>query len=131
MKTLLILAALALPAFAQTAVTCTTATVPVCGQAAGINFVQIKPKAMPFSAASTVTTLDAFLRVLTVTNTTAGALTVTVLDGQATPVALLQGYSIAANSEQTFQFDTPYYLPGGFNVQASATGLNYFCAWSH
>jgi hypothetical protein len=134
MKILVILtslAALSLPAIAQTSSTCSTATIPVCSQPTGVNAVQVKPQAIPNVSAGTVTTIDAYLKILTVTNTTAGALTVTVADRQGTPVALLKTYSIAANGEQTFMFDTPYWLPSGFTVLASGAGLTFCAAWSH
>jgi len=56
-------------------------------------------------------------------NTTAGALTVTVLDGQGTPVTKWNETSIAADSVAHENFETPEKCVNGLTVQASGSGL--------
>lgn len=97
-------------------------------------FAQILPQAAP-SSKTVVAPSDALLLSLTITNTTTGALTFTLADQQAVPVVFLDAVSIAANTTVLMVFSkpegegAPLYLPGGFTVQASNTGLNYWAAW--
>ena len=118
----------ALPAFAQSA-SCNGATIPVCGsQTVGANDVQIKPMAVPTSLTA-VATQDAYLKTVTVTNTTSGSLTFTLADRQASPVAVLAAVSIAGNTTYVIVFPSPYWCPSGFTALASGSGLNMFAAW--
>lgn len=126
------LAALALvcaaAAFAQNPATCNSATIPLCtmGQPAGDT--QIRPQAVPTST-GTVTTNDAYLKTVTITNTTGGALTVTLADRQASPIAVLSAVSIAANTTYVIVFPVPYWCASGFTIVASGGGLNYYASW--
>ena len=91
--------------------------------------VQIKPQAVPTSSTA-VTGYDAYLKMITVTNTTAGALTFTLADGQAAPVAVLQAVPIAANTTYVISFPSLYWCPGGFTVAASGAGLRFYATWT-
>jgi hypothetical protein len=79
--------------------------------------------AVPFSAMTAITTVDTFVSQLTVTNTTAGALTITVQDGSGNK--LLNAVSIAANTTMNPPLVWPdlVLMTGGVKWQASATGL--------
>jgi phage terminase large subunit-like protein len=68
-------------------------------------------------------TLDTYIETITVTNDTAGALTVTLQDRQATPVKFLSSASIAANSTSVITFERPHKFKGGVSWSASAAGL--------
>jgi hypothetical protein len=131
MKRLLSLAALAALAtacaFAQ-APTCGTQTIPICTAGSPSGDAQIKPQAVPTST-GTVTTYDAYLKSVTVANTTAGAVTFTLADRQASPIAVLSAVSIAANTTYVIVFPTPQWCPGGFTVIAGGAGLNYAASW--
>ena len=89
---------------------------------------QITPVAVPTSLGD-VTTSDARVVEITLTNTTAGALTVTVQDKQGSPQAFLSSVSIAANS--TYVIETPglRYMPGGISWQASGSGIVGYVSW--
>lgn len=129
MKNLILaLALIAAPAFAADPPTCSTATIPICTMGAPAGDVQIKPQAVPTSA-GTVTTYDASLKTITVTNTTAGALTFTLADRQASPIAVLSAVSVAANTTYVIVFPNGYWCPNGFTVVASGAGLNYYGAF--
>lgn len=115
------------PAIGQVA-TCSTATIPLCTLGNSGAAVQTKPAAVPTSA-GIVTTYDAYLQTITVANTTAGALTFTLADRQASPIAVLSAVSIAANSTYVIVFPVNYWCPGGFTVLASGSGLNWYGAF--
>ena len=89
---------------------------------------QIYPVAVPTSPAD-VTTSDARIVEVTLTNTTAGALTVTITDKQASPLAFLSAVSVAANS--TYVIETPglRYMPGGITWSASGSGIVGYVSW--
>jgi len=89
---------------------------------------QLYPVAVPTSPAD-VTTSDARIVEVTLTNTTAGALTVTITDKQASPLAFLSAVSIAANS--TYVIETPglRYMPGGISWSASGSGIVGYVSW--
>ena len=95
---------------------------------APVSAVQVKPQAVPTSAAI-VASYDAYLKTITVTNTTGGALTFTLADRQASPIAVMTAVSIAANTTYILSFPSLYWCPGGFTVLASGTGLNYYASW--
>jgi hypothetical protein len=120
-------AALCVPALAQNA-TCNTATVPVCTQGSPSGDVQIRPQAAPTSS-TVVTTYDAYLKTITLANTTAGAITFTLSDRQASPIAFLSAVSVAANTTYVVSIPTSYWCANGFTVQASGAGLIYYVAW--
>jgi hypothetical protein len=129
MNKLILLAALtAFSAFAQSAATCNAATPAVCGAGLPQSDVQIKPQAVPTST-TVVATYDAYLKTVTVANTTAGALTFTLADRQASPIAAMAAVSIAANTSYVIVWPALYWSPGGFTVLASGSGLTYFAAW--
>lgn len=130
-RTLISIAALAivsLPAFSQTPATCNTATVPVCSQAVGLVDVKIKPQAAPTSLA-VVGAADAYIKEVSVTNTTGSAITFTLADRQGSPIAELSAISVPANGVYVIVYVVPYWCPGGFTVIAGGAGLNYFVAW--
>jgi hypothetical protein len=118
--------ALAFPAFAQLPPTCSTATIPICTSASGNGDVQIKPQAVPTST-TVVAASDAYIKVITVSNSTSGALTFSICDRQASPVCVLAAVSIGANT--TYIISWPdgrlYWAPGGFTALASSTGLTF------
>jgi hypothetical protein len=123
------IAALRTAAFAQNSTpTCNAATPAVCGGAMPVSDVEIKPQAVPTSTTS-VSTSDAWLKTITVTNTTSGSLTFTVADRQASPIAVLSAVSIAGNTSYVIVFPMLYWCPFGFTVVASSNGLNYFASW--
>lgn len=111
-------------AIAQTPPTCTTATVPVCQLGTPNGEVQIKPVAVPTSTTS-VTPSDAYLETITVSNPTSGAITFTLADGQASPIAALAAVSIAANTTYVIVWPVPYWCPSGFTVTSSGAGLTF------
>jgi hypothetical protein len=90
--------------------------------------VMIAPQAVPTSL-TVVSVADSYLKSITVTNTTASAVTFTVQT--AGGVAILSAVSIAANT--TYIVSWPdgqlFYSPAGFSVQAGAAGLNYQANW--
>jgi hypothetical protein len=120
--------AFALPSFAQSTATCNAAATPVCTLFPPSNPSQIKPQAVPTSITA-VTSFDAYLQTITITNTTAGALTFTLADRQGTPVAVMSAVSIAANTTYVISFPSLYWCPSGFTVLASGVGLNFYGAW--
>lgn len=110
--------------------TCNGAAVPLCGPGRPSGEVQIKPIAVPQST-TTVAFSDAWLKTLTITNTTSGAVTFTLSDRQASPLALFSAVSIAANTTYVVVFPEGgyYWLPGGFSVAAGGSGLIFGGAW--
>jgi hypothetical protein len=114
-------------AFAQTA-TCNTATPAICTKGSPSGDVQIKPQSVPTSA-TTVTSYDAYLKTVTIANTTGSAVTFTLADRQASPVAALSAVSIGANTTYVVTFPNLYWCPGGFTVTAGASGLNFYASW--
>lgn len=77
---------------------------------------------MPTVAAD-VTTVDTFLKQIRVSNTTAGALTITILDKQDTPRTHTPTVSIAANSVYLDVAPECILMKGGVNWVASGAGL--------
>lgn len=124
MKRLILLAALAWPLAAQYSATCNNATPAICSVATLANEVRTKPQAAPTST-TTVTAQDAYLEAVTITNTTAGAVTFTLADKQGSPVAFLSAVSIPANSTTVISIPLFYWCPGGFTVAAGGSGLTY------
>jgi hypothetical protein len=86
-----------------------------------------KPQAVP-TTLTTVTSYDSLLDQLTISNTTAGSITVTVQDRQASPVAVLAA-PIAAGTTYVISFPKGYLCPGGFAVQASGAGATFQAEW--
>lgn len=128
MKALALALLAALPAFAQNPATCGAQTIPICTPGGGSGSVQIKPQAVPTST-GVVAASDAYLKTITVTNTTAGALTFTLADRQASPIAVMSAVSIAANTTYVIVFPALYWCPGGFTALASGSGLTMYGAW--
>lgn len=131
----LFLAAFALPAFvapqlrAQLPATCGTQTIPLCSAGGGSGALQIKPQAVPTSTAVVAAT-DAYLKTVTVANTTSGALTFSLCDRQASPVCVTSAVSIAANTSYILTWLNLYWCPNGFTVAASGTGLVFYAAFN-
>lgn len=119
----LFLSACIVPAFGQVA-TCSTATPALCTVGNAGAQVQIKPQAAPTST-TIVTSQDAYLKQVTVTNTTGSAVTFTLADRQSSPIAIVSALSVAANTTYVISFPVPYWCPLGFTVVAGATGMNY------
>jgi hypothetical protein len=114
-------------AFAQIA-TCNSATIPICSTGAASVDVQIKPVAVP-TILTIVAPLDAYLKTVTVSNPTAGAITFTLADRQASPVSVVGAVSIAANTTYVIVFPAGYWCPSGFTVLASGAGLTFYAGW--
>jgi hypothetical protein len=112
---------------AQTA-TCNSATVPVCTNGTPSGDVQIKPQAVPQST-TTVTASDAYLKSVTITNTSGSPVTFTLADKQASPVAAMSAVSVGANTTYVVTFPDKYWCPGGFTVAAGGSGLNFYASW--
>ncbi len=108
--------------------TCRGTPIAVCTGGSPAGVAQIKPQPVPTSTTA-VAVYDAYLKTVTVTNTTAGALTFTLADAQATPVAVLSAVLIAANTTYVIVFPDSYWCPGGFTVTASGAGLTFYAAW--
>ena|ERR1700685_503555 len=116
-------------AFGQnTTATCNNATPAVCGPGAPVTVAQVKPQAVPTST-TTVTAADAYLMTITVSNPTAGAITFTVADKQASPIAVAGAVSVAANTTYILTWPAYYWCPGGFTVTSSGAGLTWFGKW--
>lgn len=98
------------------------------GGSSGAGEVQIKPQAVPTST-TIVTTDDAYIRQVVISNPTAGAITFTLADRQASPIALFGAVSIAANTTVEVAIAYLYWCPGGFTVIASGAGLTFFASW--
>lgn len=73
------------------------------------------------NAAVAKTSQDCVIFQLVFVNKTAGAVTVTVTDQNATPLDLLTALSLAANSTTVINFQEGQFMPGGFKWGASAT----------
>jgi hypothetical protein len=114
-------------AFGQSTSPCNSAVPAVCALQPPSSPSQVKPQAVPASV-TVVAIYDAYLQMVTVTNTTAGALTFTLADRQSTPVAVLSAVSIAANTTYVITFPL-YWCPGGFTVLAGGSGLNFYASW--
>lgn len=67
-----------------------------------------------------VTSKDCVIFQLSFTNKTAGAITVTVTDGQTSPLDLMTAVSLPANSLTVAVWPEGQYMPGGFSWSASA-----------
>jgi hypothetical protein len=124
----LFLTASALPLAAQTLATCNAATPAICSPGAPSGDVQIKPQAVPTST-TVVTAYDAYLKTVTVSNPTSGAITFTLSDRQASPLAVLGAVSIAANTTYVIAFPFYYWCPGGFTVTSSGAGLTWYAGF--
>ena len=79
----------------------------------------LEPAVLPNSAADAIA-VDCILQNITLTNYTAGAITVTITDKQSTPRDLLKDYSIPAKTTVVFSFPGGRFMTGGFQWVASA-----------
>lgn len=84
-------------------------------------FVETTPGLVPTVAADVVAQ-DAWLDVLTFTNTTTSAITVTVDDKQGTARSVLKDFDVPAKDTVVIALNRRY-CPSGINWVASATGL--------
>jgi len=98
-------------------------------------YAQIKPQAVPQST-TIIAPSDALLLCLSITNTTAGAVTFTLSDRQASAIDFMTAVSIPANTtvlvvmaDEDDPSGAQIWLPGGFTVAAGGSGLNYWAAW--
>ena len=115
--------------FAQTATTCNNATPALCSAGTPSTVVQIKPQAVPTST-TIVTAQDAWLMTITVSNPTGGAITFTVADKQASPIAVVGAVSVGANTTYILSWPVFYWCPGGFTVTSGGAGLTWFGKWA-
>lgn len=70
-----------------------------------------------------VTSVDSEVSEITVTNTTAGSLTLTVQDQQGTPIKLLNAINVDTNVPIILPYDPPALMSGGIKWIASGAGL--------
>ena len=84
--------------------------------------VNLPLQAIP-AVATAVTTVDTEVAELSVSNTTAGALTVTVTDGQSSAQGFLTTVNIPANSTTLIVSDSPILFKSGVKWNGSSTGL--------
>lgn len=75
------------------------------------------------AVAADLTTTDSRLWQISIANTTAGALTFTLKDKQATPRYALAAVSIAANTTYVVAWPEGQFFSGGVNWVASGAGL--------
>lgn len=75
------------------------------------------------AVAADIAEQDAILWQIHISNTTGGALTVTLLDKQATPRYILPAVSIAANTSYVISWPEGLFCDGGINWVASGVGL--------
>lgn len=85
---------------------------------ANLNVQETVPGLIP-ATLTTVYTGNIWLSEITLTNTSAGSVTVTVQDGQTTPREVLSAVSIAAHTTYVIQFSARY-CPGGVSWSASS-----------
>lgn len=78
-----------------------------------------------------VATRDVRLINVTVSNTTAGALTFTFQTKDGSPIALPLSGSIPANTAVNFNIPAGLLSTGGMSVQASGAGLLYSAVWTN
>jgi hypothetical protein len=130
MKTIIALFIAALPLLGQNPATCNTATIPICSSGSPSGAVQVKPQAVPTSTTA-VTTYDAYLQTITISNPTAGAITFTLSDRQGSPIAAIPTVSIPANTVYVVVWPEgrSYWCPGGFTVSAGGAGLTFYGAF--
>lgn len=75
------------------------------------------------STPTNLTSTDTWVFQLVVSNTTAGALTLTISDRASSPLAIFTTVSIAANSVQIYNFQEGIKFKSGLTWSASNTGL--------
>lgn len=75
------------------------------------------------TGADDISTVTVYLSRIRLVNTTGAAITVTIQDGQDTPLDKYDTVSIAANSVAHENFEVPHKCVDGLTAQASATGL--------
>lgn len=75
------------------------------------------------TVATDLFTTDGQIFQISITNGTAGDLTITILDKQGTPRAAMRATTIRANSTVSFNWDEGLTLVGGMNWVASGVGL--------
>lgn len=89
--------------------------------------IDISNTAVPTSPTELCSAKDCWVGFLTVVNTTGGAITLMVKDGQNTPFQLLPSASIQANSSQGGSWlPAGLYMQGGLRVQAGSAGLQLY-----
>jgi hypothetical protein len=117
----LALLALAISAFAQT-----PTMTPVYSTATADW--QIKPIAVP-TMTTTVIGADAYLKTITVSNSTSGAIAFSVCDKQGSPICAVPAISVEANSVYVIPWPFYYWCPSGFTVLAGGSGLTFYVSW--
>lgn len=63
---------------------------------------------------------------MTISNTSAGALNVTVSDNAGTPINFLNAFTMPAGSTSTYNFPNGMKFNAGIKVQASGAGVTYY-----
>ena len=94
----------------------------------GAGTVQIKPQPVPTST-TVVAESDAWVIGVVVVNTTSVGLSFTLASREASPVAFLSSVVVAGNTTYVISVPYGYWLPKGFTVIASGSGLNYTAVW--
>lgn len=89
---------------------------------------QIKPIAVP-TMTTTVIAADAYLKTITVSNPTSGAITFSVCDKQGSAICVLGAVSVAANTSYVIAWPAYYWCPSGFTVLAGGSGLTFYASW--
>ena len=74
-------------------------------------------------SADTIHTASVWVDLIRIVNTNAAARTITILDGQGSPVSKYNEVSIAGDSVSHENFETPFECVSGLTAQASDTGL--------
>ncbi len=85
----------------------------------GLGALQLVP-----ATPTTFSSVNSWIKQISVANTTAGALTFTVLDKQSVPKTLVPTISIAANTAVLFNYtDDCQFMSGGITWSGSGVGL--------
>jgi hypothetical protein len=90
--------------------------------------VQIKPQAVPTST-TVVATVDAYIVGLTISVPTGSTITVTVADGQGSPIPLIPATPLVGPVTYVVNIPFGYWCPSGFTVLASGAGATYYAVW--
>lgn len=78
------------------------------------------------TVAADLATVTTYVHVIRFSNTTAGAITVTLIDKAGTPMEWYKTVSIAANSVSNERIASPLKFEDGINLVASGAGLDTY-----
>lgn len=93
---------------------------------------QVKPQAVPTSLTAVVAGVDAYLDGIVIVIPAAAAasgVTVTIQDGQGTPIPLIPAITTGGASVSVGSFPFGYWCPGGISIQASGAGTYFYASW--